>query len=218
MNKNRKIQIVAFIILINSLAIPGATKAEKPTTCTYQTYTWNTRLKKAVNYRTVHHPYSEVSAIEKDKKTGCTVCREDQIQIRLPNIKPFYMCRLYADRVHHALLQLMQRGVYIRTAVGYRVGKTRGNADARGLRSRFSNHSFGIALDINSEQNGLYDQCLQFGPQCRLIRGGPWRPDQLGSLRSDGPVVRMMRQLGFRWGGEIVGKQKDFMHFSPSGY
>ena len=218
MNVKLMSALLLYSFSIINLFIIESAHADPPTTCTYQTYTWNTRLKKAVNFKTVHHPYSEVSPLEKDKKTGCTVCREDQRQIHLLNIKPFYMCRLYADRVRHALLQLMQRGVYIRTAVGYRVGKTRGDADARGLRTRFSNHSFGIALDINSGQNGLYDQCLQFDPHCRLIRGGPWRPDQLGSLRSDGPVVQKMKQLGFRWGGEIAGKQKDFMHFSPSGY
>lgn len=218
MQRNRIIQIASFVVLANSLAVHGETKAETPTTCTYQTYTWNTRLKKAVNFRTVRHPYSEVSPLEKDRKTGCTVCREDQALIRLLNIKPFYMCRLYADRLRRALLQLMQQGTSIRTLVGYRVGKTRGDADARGLRTRFSNHSFGIAVDINSEQNGLYDRCPQFGPQCRLIRGGPWRLGQPGSLRQDGPVVLKMKQLGFRWGGKIAGKQKDFMHFSPSGY
>jgi hypothetical protein len=128
MSTNRISQATGCFFLISSLVIANETKADPPTTCTYQTYTWNTRLKKAVNYRTVRHPYSEVSSLEKDKKTGCTVCREDQVQIRLPNIKPFYMCRLYADRVRRALLQLMQQGTPIRTLVGYRVGKTRGDA------------------------------------------------------------------------------------------
>ena len=95
---------------------------------------------------------------------------------------------------------------------------TRGKVDAESNRTQFSNHSFGIALDINDEQNGLYGQCFSFGPQCKLRKGGPWRPDQFASLVEDGDIVQSMKALGFKWGGEIQGRQKDFMHFSPTGY
>jgi hypothetical protein len=87
------------------------------------------------------------------------------------------------------------------------------------LRTRFSNHSFGIAIDVNSASNGLYTNCISFGAQCRLHRGGPWRPaSDTASIAADSRLVRRMRAAGFRWGGEIRGRQKDFMHFSPSGY
>jgi hypothetical protein len=112
----------------------------------------------------------------------------------------------------------MENGERIFSVVGYRVGMTRGNFDALGNRTRFSNHSFGIAIDINEQQNGLYDRCITFGPACRLRRGGNWIPGQEGSLTPESPVVKAMKRIGMKWGGEIEGHQKDFMHFSPSGY
>jgi hypothetical protein len=59
---------------------------------------------------------------------------------------------------------------------------------------------------------------MQFGPECRLIQGGVWIPGGYGVLDRDAPIVRSMKEEGFRWGGEIAGKQKDFMHFSVTGY
>jgi hypothetical protein len=51
------------------------------------------------------------------------------------------------------------------------------------------------------------------------LRGGAWQPGvDPYSLSADGIVVRELQNLGFRWGGEIAGRQKDFMHFSPTGY
>ena len=95
---------------------------------------------------------------------------------------------------------------------------TKGNIDSLGNRTQFSNHSFGVAIDINEEQNGLYDHCVSFGPACRLRRGGIWKPDQVGSLTPDSPIVEGLKGMGLKWGGQIEGDQKDFMHFSPSGY
>ena len=53
---------------------------------------------------------------------------------------------------------------------------------------------------------------------CKLRKGGHWVPGNLGTLTLDGKIVRTMKSLDFKWGGEIKGWQKDFMHFSPSGY
>jgi len=116
------------------------------------------------------------------------------------------------------LERLQRAGEPINEIIAYRVGRTRGDADRNGNRTGFSNHSFGIALDINPKQNGLYHDCPVFGPSCRLVRGGPWRPGEAGALTADGATVREMKAAGFHWGGEIEGRQKDFMHFSPSGY
>lgn len=189
-----------------------------PSTCSYTTYQWNVNQRAAVNPRRVQHPYSSVTGIERDAATGCTVCEEDQRWVALPGIEPFRACHRIADKLESVLLALLQQGEDIRKVAGYRVGMTRGDVDVDGNRTRFSNHSFGIAVDINDQQNGLYDQCLVYGPQCRLIKGGPWAPDQPGSLAAGSAVVKAMRSMGMQWGGQIQGKQKDFMHFSPSGY
>ena len=191
----------------------------QPQTCSYDTYQWSTVEKRAVNRAQVTHPYSETSADEIDPDTGCTVCLEDQREILLPGVNPFKACRLMAPVIEGALLDLMEAGEPINSIVGYRVGKTRGDADENGLRTRFSNHSFGVAIDINSQHNGLYDRCIKFGPHCRLIRGGAWKPHaDEASLHPEGAVVSRFKREGFLWGGEIRGRQKDFMHFSPSGY
>ena len=191
---------------------------QTPRWCSYDTYTWDARNRRAVDRQRVVRPYSRLQPKELDAASGCSICREDQVLISLPGVQPFYLCRVYADRVRTVLSAMIKRGIRIHTVIGYRVGKTRGDVDVRGWRTRYSNHSFGIAIDINPQQNGLYDNCLLFSRHCRLIRGGHWRPGQPGSLEADGELVRAMRALGFRWGGRITGKQKDFMHFSPSGY
>jgi hypothetical protein len=53
---------------------------------------------------------------------------------------------------------------------------------------------------------------------CRLIRGGHWSPDTAASIQADSEILHAMESMDLKWGGEILGKQKDFMHFSPTGY
>jgi len=207
------IPIFLFVMLF-----PFNASADDLPGCSYQTYKWNIQQKRAVQRHTVEHPYAELAADEIDANSGCSVCEQDQVWLRLPGIKPFRLCQRYAAQVETALTQLRASGFPIHSVVGYRVGMTRGAPDSAGNRTGFSNHSFGIALDINSQQNGLYDRCITFGPHCRLIRGGTWQPGRPGTLQADGLAVSVMKNLGLRWGGQIVGRQKDFMHFSPSGY
>ena len=202
-----------------TLSLTVASNAFGEGTCSYDTYQWNTKEKKAVNYQRVVHPYAEVSDEERDPVTGCTVCIEDQIQISIPPLKPFYICKAVAPAIRNALEYLIRSGVQITNITGYRVGKTRGDVDRYGNRSQFSNHSYGVAIDINPEHNGLYDHCMAFGSGCRLIRGGPWKPHEMPeSIVPNGKVVQAFKRLGYLWGGEIRGRQKDFMHFSPTGY
>jgi len=188
-------------------------------TCTYSTWTWNTRSKKAINYRTVRKPYQQLTVNEVDKRSGCSVCREDQVKISLPSLKPFLVCRHLAAKVQSTLTKLIAQAEPIAEVVAYRVGLTRGKVDANGNRTKFSNHSFGIALDINPQHNGLYTQCFKFNQKCRLLRGGHWRPGQDPlSLSINSAIVRQLKRMGLKWGGEIKGRQKDFMHFSLTGY
>lgn len=188
-------------------------------TCSYDTYRWNTTLQRAVAIERVEKPYSEVQDFERDAATGCSVCEQDQREVQVPGLPAFRICAVFAAALQQLLPDLMASGVPIESVTGYRVGMTRGDADDDGNRTLFSNHSFGIALDINEAHNGLYDQCLQFDANCRLMRGGAWQPGvDPYSLSADGIVVRELQNLGFRWGGEIAGRQKDFMHFSPTGY
>lgn len=189
-----------------------------PSDCTYEMQVWNVNTKSSVNLKKVRHPYDELRTEEIDAATGCTVCSEDQVLILIPPLTPFSVCHTIAPLVRDAVTTATRRGMPLHTIAGYRVIKSRGAVDGDGNRTGFSNHSYGTAIDINPEQNGLYDNCLTFGPQCRLLRGGEWRPGTPGTLDRNSDFVALFKQAGFQWGGEIAGKQKDFMHFSLTGY
>ncbi len=198
------------------LLLPAVVQAQSQ--CSYQVFSWDTRLKKSVGWTRIEKPRSELTAAEIDRATGCSVCEQDQRRIAIPPLAPFRVCHLLAPPLERVLRQLLQGGEPIAKIVGYRVGKTRGEIDADGLRTGFSNHSYGVAIDINPDSNGLYDNCVEFGPGCRLVRGGTWDAQNPRSLRADGAIVAGFESIGLRWGGEIDGWQKDFMHFSITGY
>ena len=205
-------------ILLSIGCLAASTVVIANDTCTYSNYKWNVHKRQAVSHQRVEKLRSELSAAERDATTGCTVCEEDQVELSLVGLRPFKVCKHLATRFRAALHELQAQQAPVFDVVGYRVGMTRGDIDSDGNRTGFSNHSFGIALDINTEQNGLYDNCYQFGPHCRLIKGGRWDPKQPSSLTADSVIVQTFKRHGFLWGGEIAGKQKDFMHISPSGY
>lgn len=189
-----------------------------PPECTYVMQVWNVNLKSSVGLTRVRHPYTELISEEIEPTTGCTVCSEDQERVDLPPLPPFSVCFRIAPRVRAALGPLVRDGAPLFSVAGYRVIKSRGPVDRAGNRTGFSNHSFGTAVDINPEQNGFYDNCIAFGPGCRLLRGGEWRPGAPGTLESNSETVLSLTGAGFKWGGAIEGKQKDFMHFSLTGY
>lgn len=205
---------------VTLLFFTGTQAAERmaPQTCTYEVRVWNVLLRRSMDAGLVTHPYGSLGAGEVDRETGCTVCSEDQVEVRVPPLAAFSVCYKTAPRVKAAFEELVRRGAPIFAVTGYHVIKSRGPLDGSGNRTQFSNHSFGTAIDINPEQNGLYDQCQEFGPGCHLLRGGEWRPGAPGALERESDIVRALKSAGFCWGGELAGRQKDFMHFSPSGY
>jgi hypothetical protein len=204
-------------LLFIALALVG--NAVTAQTCHYQDWRWNVAQQRAVRQTTVSKDASMLLSDELDVQSGCSVCAEDQQAIKLDGLPEFLVCKKYAQLVQDTLVRLIRQGEKINSVIGYRVGRTRGDIDAQGNRSGFSNHSFGIAIDINTDHNGLYGNCVQFGPRCKLLRAGLWRPgDDPYSLQADGLIVKAFKQAGFKWGGEIEGQQKDFMHFSLTGY
>jgi len=216
----RKSGLITLVSLIAVLGSPAPSIGDKvwARTCSYDVAVWNVPAGKIIEVRSVRHPYHELTEEEVDPETGCTVCSEDQVTVSLPSIADFRLCKKVAPRVIETLNKLIRKGVPIISLRGYQVVRSRGEMDGNGNRTMLSNHSYGTAMDINRELNGLYDQCLEFGPECRLLLGGHWRPGEPGTLVENGPVVRAMKELGFKWGGGIKGRQKDFMHFSFSGY
>jgi hypothetical protein len=184
--------------------------------CEYSYTVWNNLQKKSEGPFTIRKHISDVKPIERDPG-GCTLCKSDQIEISLSNGVKFEVCKKEAGRIQSSLEKALREGVIIKTVVGYRPSMSKGALDARGRRTEFSRHAFGIAVDINEAHNGLYDQCLKWGPSCRLIKGGTYLPGKPLSLTSDSVLVNIFKSSGLKWGGEIEGYQKDFMHFSPDG-
>jgi hypothetical protein len=62
-----------------------------------------------------------------------------------------------------------------------------------------------------------YDFCIKFGPGCKLIRGGAYNENAKGAIARNSVLYHEMAAAGFKWGGEIKARQKDFMHFSIDG-
>lgn len=174
--------------------------------CHYQDWRWNVVEKRAVLRIAVVKQYRDLAADEQDAESGCSVCIEDQRVIKIEGVAEFMVCKKYAQAIQGTLNSLVEQGEKINSVIGYRVGRTRGVVDAQGNRTGFSNHSFGVAIDINTEHNGLYINCVELGSQCQLSRGGPWKPllDPY-SLHSDSQIVKMFKRAGFKWGGEIKG-------------
>jgi hypothetical protein len=186
--------------------------------CSYETWDWDTIQKKSVNHRKVVKDKKELEPEERSDVDGCSVCIEDQSRVEIAGLPAFTVCKVYRDRIVQAVSRAQQTGFKFQSIIGYRVGKSKGPIDPKGLRTQFSNHSFGTAVDFNSEVNGLYDNCPSFNAKCKLLRGGVYRPDTEGAIVKDSSIYQEMLRAGFKWGGEISGKQKDFMHFSTSGY
>ncbi len=191
---------------------------QKPQKCTYWTWEWNTKKKRSENHRQVQKDYSKLSDIEKEGRSDCTVCEEDQVWIRINGVKPFRVCKYYETNIRTALKEITATGFPLLSVTAYRVGKSKGPVDKNGRRTQFSNHSFGTAIDINRDLNGLYDNCSSFGKQCKLRLGGEWNPQRPGTITKNSVVTKAFKSVGLKWGGEIKGRQKDFMHFSLTGY
>lgn len=186
-------------------------------TCEYSYTVWNTRLRKSLGPIRVQKPYAQLTKQEKGP-SGCSPCEADQVDVTLMNGVQFRACRSYAESFKKVLNLALQKGKSIRTVVGYRPSISKGKEDAQGLRTEFSHHAFGTALDINEEANGLYGNCLSWHPGCRLIKGGVYSLSNPLSIRDKDELVTLFLGIGFQWGGKIQGVQKDFMHFSLDGY
>lgn len=185
--------------------------------CHYSTWTWDTKTRKTVQHERVAKNKKELSKEEKDPYSKCTVCEEDQISISMNGVGAFKICRHFAEPIKKILEEARRDGFPLIEVIGYRVGKSKGAADKNGLRTKFSHHSFGSAIDINPNFNGLYDNCNHFGPDCILLRGGRWNASNSASITKNSLLYLRFKKMGWKWGGELQGKQKDFMHFSKMG-
>jgi poly-gamma-glutamate synthesis protein (capsule biosynthesis protein) len=80
--------------------------------------------------------------------------------------------------------------------------------------SRWSEHAFGRAIDINPIQNPYVD-----GDQVDPPAGAAFvdrASDAPGVITADGPVVAAFARIGWGWGG-AWSSAKDYQHFSATG-
>jgi hypothetical protein len=86
---------------------------------------------------------------------------------------------------------------------------------ARGPKDLWSQHAFGLAVDINPIENPY----VAFDGYIRNLNARPYRDRSLGRpgmITAGGIVVRAFAAIGWKWGGSWSG-DKDYMHFSSSG-
>lgn len=198
--------------LILFLTVPYAGAS----TCTFTDWDWHSESQKAVNIRDVKMDRTELTPEQIHPTLPCSICREDQRRVKIGSVET-YVCHIIANDIQSILEATVASGFQLDKLVGYRVGKTKGPVDSQGLRTEYSHHSFGLALDINPDKNGLYDRCSIFSSGCRLRRGGHWRPGIPGTVTPESDIYHGFNSIGLKWGGELKGQQKDFMHFSLSG-
>lgn len=80
-----------------------------------------------------------------------------------------------------------------------------------GNRQTTSHHSYGVACDINANENYM----IRNG---HIIAGSFWKSGESPySIEPNGPVVQAFSKYGWGWGG-TWNSSKDYMHFSFTGY
>jgi len=86
---------------------------------------------------------------------------------------------------------------------------------ARGPLARWSQHAYGLAIDINPIQNPY----VTSDGYVRNLHARPYRDRSLrqpGTIHPGDVVVRAFAAIGWEWGGDWSG-HKDYMHFSATG-
>lgn len=75
--------------------------------------------------------------------------------------------------------------------------------------SSTSEHRWGLAVDINSNENYMIRK------DGTVVAGSFWLPGENPySIKPDGDVVRAFKKYGFTWGGDAWPMSNDYMHFS----
>jgi hypothetical protein len=185
--------------------------------CHYSYTIWNANLKKSFGPIHVHKQKSELLKNEIGPM-NCSVCEEDQVDVILKNKLRVKVCKHLKIQFEKSFNEISSKNFEIQSIKGYRPSLSKGKLNDKGERDEFSNHAFGVAVDINEDFNGLYDHCLTWTPNCKLRKGGAYNPAQPLSIMPNSQIVNIFKSNGFLWGGEIKGNQKDFMHFSLTGY
>ncbi|GAB6109706.1 S-layer homology domain-containing protein [Fusibacter bizertensis] len=75
--------------------------------------------------------------------------------------------------------------------------------------SATSEHRWGLAIDINSNENYMIKS------DGTVVAGSFWKPGENPfSIKPSGDVVNAFKSYGFSWGGDAWSMSNDYMHFS----
>jgi hypothetical protein len=80
--------------------------------------------------------------------------------------------------------------------------------------STYSQHAYGLAVDVNPFQNPYTKDELVLPELSSAYLDRSWR--RPGMITPDGPVVRAFADIGWGWGGSWQ-TLKDYQHFSANG-
>jgi hypothetical protein len=82
-----------------------------------------------------------------------------------------------------------------------------------GRRTGWSNHAYGLAVDINPRENPYVGCGMSRDPTAQRFRNRSRHRKGMITPRA----VRAFRSVGWGWGGAWSGATKDYMHFSVNG-
>jgi hypothetical protein len=78
----------------------------------------------------------------------------------------------------------------------------------------WSNHAYGLAVDINPVENPYVGCGATYDPKGRRFRDRSRHRPGMVTPR----VVKAFRSIGWGWGGSWAGNTKDYQHFSVTGH
>ena len=114
-----------------------------------------------------------------------------------------------AQDVYNACLAAQNAGFKIYEIGSYRKFGTDSAGGSGGL--SYSQHCYGLAVDINVNENCYISANGAVGP------GSFWKPNENEySISPDGVLVKTFKSMGWGWGGDWT-SPKDYMHFSFMG-
>lgn len=74
---------------------------------------------------------------------------------------------------------------------------------------KLSNHSYGMAIDINPLYNPMIIK------DKRYPKNGVYSKENIGTITPDSPVVKIFKKYGWKWGGDYK-SLKDYQHFEKN--
>ena len=116
-----------------------------------------------------------------------------------------------AKDVYNACAAAQAEGFKVYEIGGYREFGTDSAGAISGLTTQ-SQHCYGLAVDINVNENAMYDYGSPSVGSFYNPSGSEY------SVKKNGAFMKTLKSAGWGWGGDWPGNRQDYMHFSYMGY